>query len=103
MGQSTPILFNDRHILPGGRIPLRIPTGEALHTLVFALKHGLPLGVCMAESHAQRQHANIGTFIEIEDYTAAKRMGVWSSLLAASRVLRFKRSTTSMLRCYSRP
>ncbi|OOE99230.1 LON peptidase substrate-binding domain-containing protein [Salinivibrio sp. IB643] len=75
MGQSTPILFNDRHILPGGRIPLRIPTGEALQTLVFALKHGLPLGVCMAESQAQHQQVNIGTFIEIEDYTRSQEDG----------------------------
>ncbi|MPS32472.1 MULTISPECIES: LON peptidase substrate-binding domain-containing protein [unclassified Salinivibrio] len=75
MGQSTPILFNDRHILPGGRIPLRIPAGDSLDTLVFALKHGLPIGVCMAETQAQRSHVDIGTFIEIEDYTRSQEDG----------------------------
>ncbi|OOF22717.1 MULTISPECIES: LON peptidase substrate-binding domain-containing protein [Salinivibrio] len=75
MAQSTPILFNDRHILPGGRIPLRIPAGNALNTLVFAMKHGLPLGVCMADSNSQWQHTNIGTFVDIEDFTTSQEDG----------------------------
>lgn len=71
MKNRLPIIFNDRHILPSGRIPLRVPAGQSLNTLVYALKHDLDLGVCMEETKSNG--TIIGTRVSIEDYNLSKQ------------------------------
>ncbi len=66
MNNRLPILFNSRHILPAGRIPLRVISGLPLNTLIYAMKHNLELGVCMEET--KTNGTVIGTRVSVEDF-----------------------------------
>ncbi len=73
MTNTIPLLFNNRHILPSGRIPLRIPVGQQQDTVVYVLKHGLSLGVCMEEEI--HKSTSIGTMVSIEDFNLSSEDG----------------------------
>lgn len=68
MTKKMPILFNNRHVLPKGRIPLRILPGQPMDTLTHALKNGLEIGVCMVDEKGEPSKALIGTSVIIEDF-----------------------------------
>ncbi|WP_231870019.1 LON peptidase substrate-binding domain-containing protein [Grimontia celer] len=70
---TLPILFNNRHILPSGRLPLRVTPGEQLNTVKYAMRNGLDLGVCMDETSPIG--AGIGTRVKIEDFSLAPESG----------------------------
>ncbi len=66
MSNRLPILFNSRHILPAGRIPLRVTSGLPLNTLIYAMKNDLDLGICMEET--KLNGTVIGTRVLVEDF-----------------------------------
>lgn len=74
MTTTLPILFNNRHILPEGRLPLRITQGAQLETVKYAMRNGLDLGVCMDETSPIG--AGIGTRVTIEDFHMSQNEGV---------------------------
>ncbi|MGF1707722.1 LON peptidase substrate-binding domain-containing protein [Enterovibrio baiacu] len=71
---TLPILFNNRHILPSGRLPLRVVPGEQLNTVKYAMQHGLDIGVCMDETSPIG--AGIGTRVTVEDFNTSGEDGV---------------------------
>ncbi|WP_407332649.1 LON peptidase substrate-binding domain-containing protein [Enterovibrio sp. 27052020O] len=73
MAITLPILFNNRHILPSGRLPLRVVPGEQLKTVKYAMQNGLDIGVCMDETSPIG--AGIGTRVTIEDFNMANEDG----------------------------
>lgn len=74
MIMTLPILFNHRHILPSGRLPLRTAPGIQMKTVTYAMRHGLSIGVCMDETSPIG--AGIGTRVVIEDFNAAAEDGL---------------------------
>lgn len=74
MTTTLPILFNNRHILPGGRLPLRIASEAQLQTVKFAMQTGTDIGVCMDETSPIG--AGIGTRVTIEDFLTSPSDGV---------------------------
>ena len=64
-----PLLFNKQHVLPSGRIPIRIAPGLQMTSLKEALKSPDGFGVCMYE---ERENDNrfyvIGTRVTVEDF-----------------------------------
>ncbi|MGL6175447.1 MAG: LON peptidase substrate-binding domain-containing protein [Vibrionaceae bacterium] len=73
MQVTLPILFNNRHILPTGRLPITILPGVEMDTLTYALSNELPLGLCMRDV---KSRARIGTIVEIEDFYTAEHDGL---------------------------
>lgn len=69
MTHRLPILFNTRHVLPAGRIPLQISQGTQLDTLIYSMKNDLPLGICMEETKSNG--TVIGTLVTIEDFNTS--------------------------------
>ncbi len=74
MSLTLPILFNDRHILPSGHLPLRVFPGAQMETLTYAMKNNLPLGICMDEK--SNINMSIATEVIIEDFFAKNRDGI---------------------------
>ncbi|KXF82125.1 LON peptidase substrate-binding domain-containing protein [Enterovibrio coralii] len=73
MTMTLPILFNNRHILPSGRLPLRVAPGTQLTTVKYAMRNGLDIGVCMDETSPIG--AGIGTRVSIEDFSLSSEDG----------------------------
>lgn len=74
MTMLLPILFNNRHILPSGRLPLRVVPGTQIDTLTYAMRRGLEIGVCMDDNSPIS--ARIGTRVIVEDFNISKEDGV---------------------------
>ncbi len=74
MTTTLPILFNNRHILPSGRLPLRIITNTQIETVTYAMRNELDIGVCMDETNIIG--AGIGTRVFIEDFNTSKEDGI---------------------------
>lgn len=74
MTTTLPILFNPRHILPSGRLPLKVLPGIQMETVTYAMRHGLHLGVCMDENNLIG--SGIGTRVIIEDFNTSKEDGI---------------------------
>ncbi|MGF1723326.1 LON peptidase substrate-binding domain-containing protein [Photobacterium nomapromontoriensis] len=71
MKHDIPLLFQKRHILPGGRIPLRIAPGTQMEAFKAALVGGDSdsFGVCMFDQHEHgHQFYHIGTRVTVEDF-----------------------------------
>ncbi|WP_087016149.1 LON peptidase substrate-binding domain-containing protein [Thaumasiovibrio subtropicus] len=68
MNTTLPILFQRRHILPDGRLPIRIAPGIQMDTIKEALKNNGIFGVCMYDPSDEQQFYEIGTRVQIEDF-----------------------------------
>lgn len=69
MNQFIPLLFQQRHVLPGGRMPIRIAQGPQMETFKVALASSEGFGVCMVDEDEHGQHYfYIGTLVTIEDF-----------------------------------
>ncbi|KLV04711.1 Lon protease [Photobacterium aquae] len=76
MKQCIPLLFQKRHILPGGRIPLRIAHGPQMHAFKTAIRNGGTFGVCMFDNDDHGNHFyQIGTRVTVEDFDASPTDG----------------------------
>lgn len=76
MKQYIPLLFQKRHILPGGRIPLRIAPGTQMEAFKAALASGNDFGVCMFDLHEHgHQFYHIGTRVTVEDFDTSPMDG----------------------------
>ncbi len=70
MNTTLPILFQRRHILPDGRLAIRIAPGIQMDTIKEALSNDGIFGVCMYEPNDEQQFFEIGTRVQIEDFDA---------------------------------
>ncbi|WP_413111272.1 LON peptidase substrate-binding domain-containing protein [Thaumasiovibrio sp. DFM-14] len=68
MTNTLPVLFQKRHILPDGRLPMRIAPGGQMDTIKHALRNGGILGICMYDPADEQQFYEIGTRVRIEDF-----------------------------------
>ncbi|MCW8331692.1 LON peptidase substrate-binding domain-containing protein [Photobacterium sp. SDRW27] len=69
MTQSIPLLFQQRHVLPGGRMPIRIAPGQQMEAFKAALKSCDGFGVCMFDEAEHGHHFfHIGTRVTVEDF-----------------------------------
>lgn len=76
MKQYIPLLFQKRHILPGGRIPIRIAPGTQMENFKSAMKSSQSLGVCMFDQDEHGQHFfHIGTRVTVEDFDISPEDG----------------------------
>ncbi|WP_299013648.1 LON peptidase substrate-binding domain-containing protein [uncultured Photobacterium sp.] len=76
MKQSIPLLFQHRHVLPGGRMPIRVAPGEQMEVFKNALTSSEGFGVCMFDDAEQDKHFfHIGTRVTIEDFDTSAQDG----------------------------
>ncbi|WP_064605227.1 LON peptidase substrate-binding domain-containing protein [Photobacterium sp. J15] len=76
MKQSIPLLFQHRHILPGGRMPLRVAPGQQMEVFKNALSSTDGFGICMYDEAEKESHVfHIGTRVTIEDFDTSAQDG----------------------------
>ncbi|PSW21079.1 Lon protease [Photobacterium sanctipauli] len=76
MKQYIPLIFQKRHILPGGKIPLRISPGPQMEAFKAALKNENGFGVCMFDEGEHGHHFfHIGTRVTVEDFDTSTNDG----------------------------
>ena len=68
MKQSIPLLFQQRHVLPGGRMPIRVAPGTQMDAFKAALTSDIGFGICMFDEAEHGHHFfHIGTRVTVED------------------------------------
>ncbi|OLQ75223.1 Lon protease [Photobacterium proteolyticum] len=68
MKQSIPLLFQQRHVLPGGRMPIRVAPGPQMDAFKAALTSDIGFGICMFDEAEHGHHFfHIGTRVTVED------------------------------------
>lgn len=73
MDQFIPLLFQQRHVLPGGRMPIRITQGPQMEALKASLASSDGFGVCMFDEAEHGHHFfHIGTRVTVEDFDVAE-------------------------------
>lgn len=76
MKQSIPLLFQQRHVLPGGRMPIRIAPGPQMEAFKVALTSSEGFGVCMFDEAEHGHHFfHIGTRVTVEDFDISAHDG----------------------------
>ena len=76
MKTYIPLLFQKRHVLPGGRIPLRIAPGPQMAAFKAAMREGNSFGVCMFDQDEHGHHFfQIGTRVTVEDFDVSPSNG----------------------------
>ncbi|MGF1757374.1 LON peptidase substrate-binding domain-containing protein [Photobacterium sagamiensis] len=76
MTQSIPLLFQKRHVLPTGRMPIRIAPGSQTAAFKVALSSTDGFGVCMLDENNPGQHFfHIGTRVTVEDFDTSTQDG----------------------------
>ncbi|WP_261600414.1 LON peptidase substrate-binding domain-containing protein [Photobacterium sp. TY1-4] len=69
MKQSLPLLFQKRHVLPGGRMPIRIAPGPQMEAFKAALLSSEGFGICMFDENEHgHEFFHIGTRVTVEDF-----------------------------------
>lgn len=69
MKQPIPLLFQQRHVLPGGRMPIRIAPGPQMEAFKVALTSSDGFGICMFDEAEHGHHFfHIGTRVTVEDF-----------------------------------
>jgi len=69
MKQSIPLLFQQRHVLPGGRMPIRVAPGPQMEAFKVALTCSNGFGICMFDEAEHGHHFfHIGTRVTVEDF-----------------------------------
>ncbi|CAH0533315.1 hypothetical protein VST7929_01180 [Vibrio stylophorae] len=69
--KALPLLFNRRHILPGGRMPLDILAGVQTDTMKHALDHGSPLALAMIDQENSMPSCPMASEVTIVDFLEA--------------------------------
>ncbi|MEI8596171.1 LON peptidase substrate-binding domain-containing protein [Photobacterium sp. Hal280] len=91
MSDMIPLIFQQRHILPGGRIPVRIPPGSQMETFKVALASGNGFGICMFDEDEHGQHfCYIGTRVTVEDFDISSQDGALIATLYGHSNFRIK-------------
>ncbi|MGF1686216.1 LON peptidase substrate-binding domain-containing protein [Photobacterium japonica] len=76
MKQTIPLLFQKRHILPGGRIPIRVAPGMQMEAFKAALKQGDSFGICMFDKDDTGHHFfSVGTRVTVENFDTSLHDG----------------------------
>jgi hypothetical protein len=76
MTNLLPLLFQKRHVLPTGRMPIRIAPGPQTEVFKVAVTSEDGFGVCMFDrSEHNHQFFHIGTRVTVEDFDTSKKDG----------------------------
>ena len=76
MKTTVAVLHYQRHLLPTGKLTLELLPGYQMETFIFALKHGLSLGLHMDDLPCHL--GSIGTVVTVEDFYSADRNSILS-------------------------
>ena len=71
MSQRLPLFFHPRHLLPQGRIPMRIKEKNALNAMKLAMQHYSHFAICMWDKEQDKENTalyTIGTQAIIRDF-----------------------------------
>lgn len=76
MTHSIPLLFQKRHVLPTGRMPIRIAPGPQTDAFKVALSSADGFGVCMLDESDPGHLFHIGTRVTVEDFDTSTHDGI---------------------------
>ncbi|OAN18412.1 Lon protease [Photobacterium jeanii] len=75
MTNLIPLLFQKRHVLPKGKMPMRVAPGSQMAAFKNAITSEQGFGVCMIDDNQASHYSQIGTRVTVEDYDLSKNDG----------------------------
>ncbi|MGF1690558.1 LON peptidase substrate-binding domain-containing protein [Photobacterium kagoshimensis] len=75
MTNLIPLLFQKRHVLPKGKMPMRVAPGSQMEAFKHALNSDIGFGVCMIDDSKSSHCSQIGTRVTVEDLDTSKNDG----------------------------
>lgn len=83
MANLIPVLFQKRHVLPKGKMPMRVAPGSQMEAFKHALTSDIGFGVCMIDDNNSSHYTQIGTRVTVEDFDTSKNDGALIATLYA--------------------